>query len=560
MWWININGNVDGPFSSEQIEKRVKLNMLRSLDCVSKDKLTWSYVKDTDFWNTEPIIKPSPPPPPPPPAQQPRRQSRRRVDDSEVDWDQGEKRTRGIHVPILVRTENREGRQSSIRFDRVLWVVLVTSVLVALTGMVIMVRFVTNGSRSVSPPRTDVAVPSSTTDSNKSSPPATGFNAIKDKLAIIDCKESSGTGFILEMGGKTYLMTNEHVVRSADTPQVRLLDGTPLELGAFSVATDRDLARFEIKKCPVAPLQISDKLPNTGDIVAAYGNSLGSGVATESKGFIQGVGHLRLETNCEIVPGNSGGPIVAADGKVIGVAALIDRHGSDDWTVKNTRYESAPRRFAVRFAKVEWKAIARSRYEQQVAVLREHQVYWGHLRPYLCLDIVDVAPDDLVFNDLKAKDFQLSANGYVEMLNALSKAYKKRTKCLNQYLEQRDGRSVYIRWLAGKEIDEEDAKCALQEYDQKTCSLFEKVKNAFRDMIHKRREALELAKGVLRDNAWDAPQILSGYSKDDSDRRGSVEWYLEGVQYFMDLMNQKLKDLNKEIEEIEKGGNDDEDD
>ena len=64
----------------------------------------------------------------------------------------------------------------------------------------------------------------------------------------------------------------------------------------------------------------------------------------------------------------------------------------------------------------------------------------------------------------------------------------------------------------------------------------------------------------MRNNAWDAPQILSGYSKDDSDRRGSVEWYLEGVQYFMDLMNQKLKDLNKEIEEIEKGGNDDEDD
>ena len=89
--------------------------------------------------------------------------------------------------------------------------------------------------------------------------------------------------------------------------------------------------------------------------------------------------------------------------------------------------------------------------------------------------------------------------------------------------------------------------------------MFEKVKEAFRDMILKRKEALQIARSVLAESDWDAPQVLNGYSKDD--RRGSVEWYLVGVQYFMDLMNQKLKDLNKEIESIEKGdGDGDEDD
>lgn len=52
MWYVNKSGNVEGPFSSEQIEKRVKLNMLRSLDRISEDKATWLYVRDTGFWGS----------------------------------------------------------------------------------------------------------------------------------------------------------------------------------------------------------------------------------------------------------------------------------------------------------------------------------------------------------------------------------------------------------------------------------------------------------------------------------------------------------------------------
>ena len=73
-------------------------------------------------------------------------------------------------------------------------------------------------------------------------------------------------------------------------------------------------------------------------------------------------------------------------------------------------------------------------------------------------------------------------------------------------------------------------------------------------MILKRKEALMIAHSVLSEGPWDAPQVLNGYSKDD--RNGSIEWYREGIQYFTDLMNQKLKDLNKEIESIEKGDSD----
>lgn len=560
MWWINKNGNIEGPFSSEQIEKRVKLNMLRSLDRVSEDKAKWYYVKDTVLWNPTRTIKD----PPPPPTPQPQRSQRHPQAAHGLNADAGfdgpimarpAEPITGSGRPVIperFKVDIPESRSSS---NRGLWIALISIVILALAGFGVMAYFMVQKSSAKANVDSAGDVAEVGEDKPKPTPPQVGFNAVKDKLVIIECNEGSGSGFLLEMDGKTYLMTNEHVVRSTSTPRARLLDGTPLNLGAFSVATDRDLARFEISGCPIKPFQISDMLPNTGDMVAVYGNSLGGGVATESKGFIQGVGPHRLETNNEIVPGNSGSPLVAADGKVLGVAAFIDRHGSDEWTVKNTRYEGTPRRFAIRFTNVAWKNIDRLRYEQQIANLNEYETYWEYLLPYLCFDSTKVDEGKLIFNDMKSKDFKLKKGGYEEMLVALTKAYKKRCKSAEQCADRVKGRKVFIQRLVDNEMSEDDAKRAIREYDQKTSEMFEKVKEAFRNMILKRKEALMNAQSVLNEGPWDAPQVLNGYSKED--RNGSVAWYRDGVQYFMDLMNQKLKDLNKEIETIEKGDSDD---
>ena len=158
---------------------------------------------------------------------------------------------------------------------------------------------------------------------------------------------------------------------------------------------------------------------------------------------------------------------------------------------------------------------------------------------------------------VKGKDFRLKKYGYEEMLITLTKAYKKRNKCLDQWSERCKARKAFIQRLVDNEVAEEDGKRAIAEYDQKTVEMFERVKESFRNMILKRKEALMVARSVLTEGPWDAPQVLKGYSSDD--RNGSIEWYGEGVQYFMDLMNQKLKDLNKEIEAIEKGDSDEDD-
>ncbi len=61
MWWIRKNGAVEGPLSSEQVEKRIKLNMLGSLDRISNDGRNWQYVRDTSFWGQVPTGNPTTP-------------------------------------------------------------------------------------------------------------------------------------------------------------------------------------------------------------------------------------------------------------------------------------------------------------------------------------------------------------------------------------------------------------------------------------------------------------------------------------------------------------------
>ena len=327
----------------------------------------------------------------------------------------------------------------------------------------------------------------------------------------------------------------------------------------FSVATDRDLARFEIIGCAIKPFVISDAFPNVGDSISLYGNTLGGGVATESKGYIQGVGPNRIEANVEIVHGNSGSPLVAVDGRILGVASFVLPREENDYQAKNTRYEHSPRRFGIRFTNIEWKCIDRIRYEQQVANLNELETYWEYLLPYLCFDSTEVDEGKLIFNDMKSKDFKLKKFGYEEMLTTLTKAYKMRNKTLGQLVERNKGRKAFIQRLIDNEMSEEDGKRAIKEYDAKTAEMFEKVKEAFRNMILKRKEALSIAQSVLSEGPWDAPQILNGYGNDSWEKSGSVEWYRQRIQGFVDLMNQKLKDLNKEIETIEKGDSDEDD-
>ncbi len=392
---------------------------------------------------------------------------------------------------------------------------------------------------------------------------AVGFKDIQDKLAIVECKEGNGSGFLLEMDGGTYLVSNEHVLRSADAPRIRLLDGTELSLGAFSVAADgRDLARFEVHGLSREPLRLNAEMPSVGDTVAVYGNSLGMGVATESKGFVQGVGPQTLETNAEIVHGNSGGPIVGADGKVLGVATLMVCAGSGehDWTLRNTRYDGSTRRFAVRLNGVTWKTVDRRKYERQVGKLAELGTFWGHLRPFFLAGAkgVDACKLHLDYTDSDGRDFKRSDHGFNEMMKAVAKELRKALKAYDNWSSHAESRSKFInglnRDIENGKIDYEEGQRQMSKYDAKAKEKLKVFILAALDMAAVRKKAIAMmwqyADGIGRD----VPQIDAGYSGDGGN---SVEWYRGALRWAEDLMNQKIKTINKAACEME--GDDDED-
>lgn len=192
------------------------------------------------------------------------------------------------------------------------------------------------------------------------------FESVKDKLVIVECHDSTGSGFILEMEqGKKYFVTNKHVVEGQDRVAAILLNGKSVPLGKMSVAKNRDLVRFEVdSKCPA--LSLKEGEPNIDEEIYVFGNSDGSGVATDLTGKIIGVGPAEIEVDAKFVAGNSGSAVLNSEGQVVGVATYAALRGSpDEWVKKDTRFKDI-RRFAVRLVNVEWEETTLQKYYKQV--------------------------------------------------------------------------------------------------------------------------------------------------------------------------------------------------
>jgi len=146
-------------------------------------------------------------------------------------------------------------------------------------------------------------------------------------------EEGLGSGVIVSRDG--YILTNHHVVDGADELKVSLSNGT--EYVAKIVGTDpkTDVAviKVEAAELPVLPLADSDKL-RVGDVVFAVGNPLGVGQTVtmgivsakgRSVGILGDIGGYEdfIQTDAAINMGNSGGALVDARGRLVGVNSAI---------------------------------------------------------------------------------------------------------------------------------------------------------------------------------------------------------------------------------------------
>jgi serine protease Do len=140
---------------------------------------------------------------------------------------------------------------------------------------------------------------------------------------------SGGSGFIISEDG--YILTNRHVVHGADEIIVRLSDRREFdaELIGEDEASDIALLKVNAKKLPKLDIGDVDTI-KIGEWVMAIGSPL-SFEQTVTKGIISAKGRPLggqqyipyLQSDVPINRGNSGGPLINMDGKVIGVNTLI---------------------------------------------------------------------------------------------------------------------------------------------------------------------------------------------------------------------------------------------
>jgi serine protease Do len=146
-----------------------------------------------------------------------------------------------------------------------------------------------------------------------------------------------GSGVIVQGGsGKIYVVTNNHVVGSADEISVRLYDSREYEakIVGKDPRTDLALVVFETsEEIPVAELGDSDKL-EVGDWALAVGNPFGF-ESTVTAGIVSALGRRPetatqvasftdyIQTDAAINPGNSGGALLNIRGEVVGINTWI---------------------------------------------------------------------------------------------------------------------------------------------------------------------------------------------------------------------------------------------
>lgn len=148
-------------------------------------------------------------------------------------------------------------------------------------------------------------------------------------------ESSLGSGVILTQEG--YILTNNHVVTSADEIVVQLQDGREAMVKVVGSDPDTDLAVLKVDLDRLTPAKIADPgQARVGDVVLAIGNPFGVGQSV-TQGIISATGRNGLglntfenfiQTDAAINPGNSGGALVDAHGNLLGInSAILDRTG-----------------------------------------------------------------------------------------------------------------------------------------------------------------------------------------------------------------------------------------
>jgi len=150
--------------------------------------------------------------------------------------------------------------------------------------------------------------------------------------------EEAGAGVVIEVQGRHYVLTNRHVIQSAQIPDIRVetYDGVPLQIVKITEDPSTDLAVIDVGRSDLAACRFGDsRTLEVGEHVFAVGSPFGLNHSV-SLGIVSAKGRRNLElgnksivyqdfiqTDAAINPGNSGGPLMNLRGEVVGINTAI---------------------------------------------------------------------------------------------------------------------------------------------------------------------------------------------------------------------------------------------
>lgn len=153
---------------------------------------------------------------------------------------------------------------------------------------------------------------------------ATAAALSRSTVQVQSRRFASGSGTI--WNSKGLVITNAHVLKGSRTT-VKLSDGRIFD--ATCTRSDRylDLAALKIDATDLPVATIGDSNVRVGELVLAVGNPLGT-IGALTTGIIHAISpkdspRQWVQADIRLAPGNSGGPLADAQGRVIGINTVI---------------------------------------------------------------------------------------------------------------------------------------------------------------------------------------------------------------------------------------------
>lgn len=150
------------------------------------------------------------------------------------------------------------------------------------------------------------------------------MNDWRESVATIIAKDGHGSACVISPDG--YLVTNFHVVEHEDEVRVKFMNGDDTKAKVLRRHPDCDLALLKVDRTGLKHLTTSFREAELGETVYVIGTPADTLLAQSvSRGIVSGARTYDkvslIQTDAKVNGGNSGGALVSADGKLIGVVS-----------------------------------------------------------------------------------------------------------------------------------------------------------------------------------------------------------------------------------------------